>query len=254
MDFIPGRAIFEQRSEFNQPRHFILALLTILVVAALAIWFFRLVDGLLWASTLVTQALVMWAGLAILSPVILRRDDFKARWGKRGYAMAFRWLGIPGLTLVGVGAAHFAFIEGARIVPREAQAILCTYLFASGFLLWLRAIITFGIDNLTLVYVYYPAESRLVESKVYSVVRHPIYSAALRVIFALIVLNGSPFALFAGVMAPLSMWVWVHFVEERELIERFGDGYRDYRRRVPAFFNFDPRTWATLWRFLIGGK
>jgi hypothetical protein len=50
------------------------------------------------------------------------------------------------------------------------------------------------------------------------------------------------------------MTLWLRWAEEPELIERFGDGYRDYRRRVPAFFNFDPRTWGTLWRFLIMGK
>jgi methanethiol S-methyltransferase len=105
-----------------------------------------------------------------------------------------------------------------------------------------------------LMYVYFPDESRLVSSNVYSVLRHPIYSAVLRFIFALVLWNGSAFALFAGVMAPLSIFVWVRLIEERELIERLGDGYRDYRRRVPAFFNFDPRTWVTLWGFLGRGR
>ena len=128
------------------------------------------------------------------------------------------------------------------------------YLLVTGVVLWVRAVLVFGIDNLSLMYIYFPEESRLVSSNVYSVLRHPIYSAVLRLIFALVLWNGSPFALFAGVMAPLSMYVWVRTVEERELIERLGEGYRDYRRHVPAFFNFDPRAWMTLWRFLVSGK
>jgi protein-S-isoprenylcysteine O-methyltransferase Ste14 len=112
---------------------------------------------------------------------------------------------------------------------------------------------TFGFDNLTLLYVYFPAESRLVQSNVYSVLRHPVYSAILRVIYAIILWNGSPLALIAGCVAPVGMTVWLRLAEEVELIERFGSGYRDYRRRVPAFFNLNPHTWPTLWRFLVKG-
>jgi protein-S-isoprenylcysteine O-methyltransferase Ste14 len=42
--------------------------------------------------------------------------------------------------------------------------------------------------------------------------------------------------------------------DERELIERFGDGYREYRARVPAFFNVNLRPWPVLGRFLLTGK
>ena len=121
-------------------------------------------------------------------------------------------------------------------------------------MLWWRAITTFGLDNLSLMYVYFPSESRLVQSNVYSVLRHPVYSAVLRIAFAIVLQNGSAFALFAGCVAPFAMTLWLRWAEEPELIERFGDGYRDYRRRVPAFFNFDPRTWGTLWGFLLKGK
>lgn len=254
MDFIPGKTIFDQRSELNEPRNLLLALLTIIVTASLAILFFRAVDGLFWASTLVTQATVMWAGLAFISPMILLHRKFIARWGDRAFSMAFRLCAIPGLTLVASGVAHFISIEGERIVPRELATGLFVYLIVTGLLLWFRALMTFGIDNASMMYVYFPNESRLVQSNVYSVIRHPFYSAVLRIVFALVVWNGSPFALFAGLMSPLTMLAWVRGVEERELVERFGDGYREYQRHVPAFFNLDPRTWVTLWRFLIIGK
>jgi len=52
---------------------------------------------------------------------------------------------------------------------------------------------------------------------------------------------------------PLGLTLWLRTVEERELEVRFGDGYRQYRRRTPAFF---PRTRNTLrfWRFLALGR
>lgn len=253
MSGIPGEAVFRERSELDVLANGVLALATVVVVAAVAVAFFTLIDGRFVASTLVTQAIVMWSGLALISPMILRRAELQARWGERAFSIAFRWLAIPGLTLVGVGAAHFAWIEGERIVPHEIALILVIYLLVTGIVLWVRAFLVFGIDNLSLMYVYYPAESRLVDSKIYGILRHPIYSAVLRIIFALVLWNGSAFALFAGAIAPLTMLAWVRLVEERELIERFGDGYRDYRDRTPAFFNLDPRKWIVLWQFILRG-
>ncbi|MDE3091984.1 MAG: isoprenylcysteine carboxylmethyltransferase family protein [Chloroflexota bacterium] len=254
MSFIAGQAIFRERSELSKPRNGLVAIATICVVLLVAIAFFGAVDGRFFASTLVTQAIVMWTGLVIVSQMFLRRAALTARWGDRAFSVAFRWFAVPGLTLIFVGVAHFAWIEGDHIIPHEIALVPVVYLLVTGVVLWLRAVFVFGIDNLSLMYVYFPAESRLVSSNVYGALRHPIYSAVLRFIFALVLWNGSAFALFAGVMAPLSMFVWVRAVEERELIERLGDGYRDYRRRVPAFFNLDPRAWVALWRFLVRGK
>jgi len=254
MSFIPGRAKFLKRSELSVPSAGLLALSTIVAAAATAIVFFQAFDGLFVGSTLVSQAIVMCTGLAIISQMILRRADLKARWGERSFSVAFRWLAIPGLTLIGAGMAHFAWIEGTRSVPREVVLIPLLYLLISGIMLWLRALTVFGIDNLSMMYVFFPDEGRLVESNIYSILRHPIYSAVIRIAFALVLWNGSLFALFASLMAPLTMLMWLRLVEERELIERFGDGYREYRARVPAFFNVNPRTWPVLWRFLLTGK
>ena len=127
------------------------------------------------------------------------------------------------------------------------------YLLASGVVLWLRSVLVFGLDNLSMMYVYFPQEGRLVNASIYSVVRHPVYSAVLRVVFALVLWNGSLFALFAGTMGLLTLRLWVHFVEEPELLERFGHGYADYRAQVSAFFNLNPTMWPKLWRFLVTG-
>ncbi len=255
MELIPGRKIFDERSELNKPLNGLLALVTIAVTLAVVVAFFVVFDGWFTGATLVSTAIVVMVGQLMVGMMIAARAKLKARWGDRAFSVAFRWLAIPGLTFIGAAVAHFAWIEGARVVPREIALIPAAYLLVSGIVLWWRAVTTFGIDNLSLLYVYFPSESRLVQSNVYSVLRHPVYSAVLRIIFSIVLWNdGSAFALFAGCVAPLALWLWLRWAEEPELIERFGEGYREYRRRVPAFFNFDPRTWGTLWRFLIMGK
>jgi len=47
------------------------------------------------------------------------------------------------------------------------------------------------------------------------------------------------------------MYVHIHFVEEKELIDRFGDSYREYRNKTPAFF-VPPKNWGLFFKYLIG--
>lgn len=54
--------------------------------------------------------------------------------------------------------------------------------------------------------------------------------------FGLALLNGTWTALAGALIYALVLWGWVTLVEEKELIERFGPNYAEYRRRVPAFW------------------
>lgn len=76
-------------------------------------------------------------------------------------------------------------------------------------------------------------EQRLVTEGVHARVRHPIYLAALLMI--------SGWTLGSGLLADFLLLGWgllafplmIH-LEERELVARFGDAYREYQKRVPA--------------------
>ncbi len=127
------------------------------------------------------------------------------------------------------------------------------YLIVTGFVTWGRAGKLFGADNALMLYVYFPAESRKVESALYSLIRHPMYSGAMRVGLALGLWRGTAGSIIFGLLVPVGLWCWITFVEEPELLERFGEGYADYRKRVPAFFP-RPRHWIAFWKFLISGQ
>lgn len=83
--------------------------------------------------------------------------------------------------------------------------------------------------------------------------RHPVYAGVLRVIIGLALLNGNANSIAFIFFAPLGLFSWVHLVEEKELLERFGDSYADYRKRVPAFW---PRVrgLGKFFSFLVTGK
>jgi protein-S-isoprenylcysteine O-methyltransferase Ste14 len=79
-------------------------------------------------------------------------------------------------------------------------------------------------------------ESRIITSGPFSVIRHPTY-ASHTIMFAGVFLLSGVIAL--GVITLLDIAIINAFViplEDRELVERFGDEYKAYKDRVPAFF------------------
>lgn len=251
---IAGWRIFWQRSELNRPFSFLVAFALVFLLARGTAIFFGWFDGLFAGASLVSQALVLAVGLGFTAQFILRRARLRADWGDRAYAFGFRWILMPGLTLVAVAFAHVGQIEGDLILPQAVALIPLLYLLVTSLLLFFRSLMLVGMDTLTMIYVMYPEQGRLVHSDIYDVLRHPIYSAGIRLCLALALWNGSVPAVAGALIVALAMSLWVRLFEEPELIERFGEGYRTYRASVPAFFNLYPRSWPVLWRFALLGR
>ncbi len=74
-------------------------------------------------------------------------------------------------------------------------------------------------------------ETPLVTSGVLARVRHPWYSAALLLLW---LRDQHLLSLVSSVVLSLYLVVGA-MLEEKRLTERYGDAYRDYRRRVPMF-------------------
>lgn len=78
--------------------------------------------------------------------------------------------------------------------------------------------------------------NRLVTSGPYACMRHPMHFGLLFFPLTLALLLGS--LSFTFIIAPLEMLLMVAMIltlEEREALAKFGEAYREYRRRVPAF-------------------
>jgi protein-S-isoprenylcysteine O-methyltransferase Ste14 len=224
-----------------------------LAVFALATLFFLWTDRLIpdWQPD--GQILALALGFAITGQFFWRRRAYQAEYAELAYRNAFVRFVLPGLAVIFATVAHCAYMPGIEI-PNVWWKVYLSALgwvfLAVGTLLWARGLWTFGADNLALLYVYYPAESRLVDTQMYSILRHPVYAGVLRVTIGLCLLNGTWPALIFALLAPLGMTGWTRLVEERELLERF-PGYAEYRQRVPAFW-----TWQAgkFWRFLLRGE
>ena len=93
----------------------------------------------------------------------------------------------------------------------------------------------FGIDNMALVYVYYPEESNLQNHEIYSILRHPTYHGLMLISIGSIFLRFSIYSIIYFIIFIVGINIHLKFVEERELIKRFGDSYLNYKKTVPAF-------------------
>lgn len=79
--------------------------------------------------------------------------------------------------------------------------------------------------------------TRLIVKNVYKCVRHPHHLGVGTFMTFLGLLIGYP-ATFLIII--LSQWLWVFLfvllIEEKECLEKFGDGYREYSKNIPMFF------------------
>ncbi len=242
--------------EMRTPLGRLLIGLYVLGSFALVTLFFVALDSRWPGGTLVTQFGVLGVGFFWLARFITRRAAFKQKWGELAYRNAFAIHGVPGLALILSAVIHIAYMPGPAIPLgwwSPGGVTLGWYFCFVGFVTWARAIFAFGFDNLALLYVYYPKEGRLVDTAIFGILRHPTYAAVIRLGMGMALLNGNWFALAFGLFMPLGMTLWLRLVEEKELIERFGAGYAEYRQRVPAFWP-KPRDFGKFWRFLISGK
>jgi protein-S-isoprenylcysteine O-methyltransferase Ste14 len=77
----------------------------------------------------------------------------------------------------------------------------------------------------------------LVTSGPYGLVRHPIYTGVLLAILGSAIAVGDWRAVLAMVLASLALWRKLR-LEERWMLDRFGEAYRAYCRKVPALIPF----------------
>ena len=93
------------------------------------------------------------------------------------------------------------------------------------------SLLTFGIDYMMVVYLFFPEESEFQENEIYSIIRHPTYFSGILLVFGGFLLRMS-FYSFAFVMIAYFVFRIHLYFEEGELIERFGDSYRQYMKNV----------------------
>lgn len=234
----------------------VIALLIALTSFAAATAGMMAVDRLWPQWTAVGQVGAVMVGFVVAAQFFWRRGGYRAKYGDRAYRNAFLHFMLPGLPVMFAAIAHNVYQPGERLLTgwwTPITSMLGLYFIVVGALLYARAYAAFGVDNLSMLYVYFPDEGRLVNSSIYSLLRHPAYAGVVRIGLAFGLWRGTWFSIFFGLFMPIGLTFWLRLVEEPELIERFGESYKDYRKKVPAFW---PRVQDArkFFQFLITGR
>jgi len=203
-----------------------------------------------------SQIIVISLGFLIMSLFFSRKQAYKEKHKELAYRNAFAHYGMPGLALILSAIAHAGYMNGP-FIPQGWWTIVFFlagwFMLCIGALLWIRSVFELGADNLALLYVYHPGEGKVIDSNIYSILRHPVYAGVLRVGIGLALLNGNANAIAFAILMPLGFTGWIRLVEEKELIERFGQSYLDYRKRTPAFWP-RLRDFGAFFKFLLTGR
>jgi protein-S-isoprenylcysteine O-methyltransferase Ste14 len=204
-----------------------------------------------------------------------KKDQMKEQHGDLAYQKIIP-RGITGVALW--GALLFHTFTSIRSLPPSppvndltvqwSRSLLPFFGIAPGIELWMRlilagifgilglltvrsALVTFGLDYMGVVYVYFPEESEIQEHEIYSVIRHPAYLGGILLGIAGLFFRFSVYSFVIGFLFFLvfRLQAWK---EEKELVERFGEGFIEYQKNVPALL-VRPSKIRSYFRFLRMG-
>jgi protein-S-isoprenylcysteine O-methyltransferase Ste14 len=208
---------------------------------------------------LVVYLVVEIIGLVLVYQMWARRDRTKAKYGPTAYQrmLPFGLAGVIFILSLGLGL-YIPFFKNLSswqnnplqilVIPIDSYLGLSTCITESiriavslillvvGSAMSFRAVTTFGFDYMTVVYLYFPEESKVQQNDIYSAIRHPMYGGMLVIGLGGAVLTFSPYSFIFFLLFLLGFYLHITLVEERELMLRFGKSYMEYRRSVPAFF------------------
>jgi protein-S-isoprenylcysteine O-methyltransferase Ste14 len=222
---------------------------------AILVKFYLYFDGLFPYSPLVGQLIALWIALFGLGHFFIKKEKYQVIYKDNAYIKAFFRFHVTFIPFIYISAIHPIFI-----LPYQNffgnffyfRLVLAAYFIISAVLLHYRTVRTFGVDNLFMYYVYNPEKSVMVQSVIHSILRHPVYSAMMRISLGLGILRGTLSSILTALILPIfNQMLWIYIFEEPDLIQRFGEKYRSYRKTVWALI-VKPKNLIKFWMFLLG--
>jgi len=157
-----------------------------------------------------------------------------------GYRLAYNIFAVLHIgAIIAVGRIYFA--DGAAQYPFEGiPAMALNAALVLGVLVLIATLMEYDLGRFSGFAQLRAArdgetiaeDEPLVVTGLHQYVRHPLYSGAFLLLF-----SGAwnEFSFATAIWGSLYLLIGTWF-EERKLVRLYGDAYRDYRRRVPAFF------------------
>jgi protein-S-isoprenylcysteine O-methyltransferase Ste14 len=219
--------------------------------------------------------LMVSIGLFLVYQMWYHRDRLKAKYGQLSYQKII-FVGFMGITIMLGQLIHnivsnfiwqssfwteypfslfttpiHLFFPGLEFSLGIVSILFGIFFVCVGLMMIYRAFVVFGFDYMTVVYLYFPEESELQDHEIYSVLRHPTYAGGIILFLGTTFLYLNLYSILFFIIFYLGFYIHIQFVEEKELIQRFGDSYTEYKKEVPAFI-VKPKNLGKFFRFILG--
>jgi len=171
----------------------------------------------------------------LMGGLLGHRKSYRKKYGGLAYRQAFFHFGVWGMPLMDSTIIHPLIVRDERIIPIVAALIIGSCILWMGFTLYHSAVETLRIDRMIFIYTYFPEEGNFVSTGIYSLIRHPIYSSVIYMVFGFGVLKGSIYALLCSILVLITFLIWIK-IEEQEMRERGGEDYVQYQKNTSALF------------------
>jgi protein-S-isoprenylcysteine O-methyltransferase Ste14 len=168
----------------------------------------------------------IWVASELAVMVMKRAANRDASRRDRG-SLALLWITIAIATF---GASAARGVRATRIVPSTPIFWIGLALIVIGVII--RWIAILKLRRYFTVDVAIHADHQLIDRGIYSIVRHPAYSGSILSFIGLGLAFANWLSIAIIAIATIGAFSYRIAVEERALIERFGDRYRDYARRT----------------------
>lgn len=201
--------------------------------------------------------IILSIGFTLVGSFWRARDKYLSEFGELAYQKAFKFV-VTSIPMI-ISVTIHSFFPTDFIVPFDSQnlnwylaypildlffnlsitslviRLTFFFLFVSFFLVFMsKTLKVFGIDYMGLVYVFYPEGSTLQNHEVYSILRHPTYHSLMLLSIGSMFLRTSIYSIIYLIIFLIGINIHLKYVEEKELIQRFGEGYKKYKEEVPA--------------------
>ena len=158
-------------------------------------------------------------GLVLVYQLWVKRESFKEKYGPLSYQRVL-FAGFGGvsiiLSLAAFNVASFLIWQDSQwsnsslqfyitpltsLIPNFGLLFFILRYFFSvffillGFLIVIRAVQIFGFDYMAVIYLYFPEESEIQDLEIYSILRHPAYSAAILISLGGVLINQNIYAI-----------------------------------------------------------
>lgn len=225
----------EKVPEFRNPLKMAVVVAVGLLIFLGIMTFFWWLDGLVRYGALISQLIVALIFSAFSYGHIKFAGKYREKYGRLAYRYFFFHFVMPMLVIGNACLFHPLLVEGPALLPVWLAIVLGASLLTMRFLLeW--HIHRSGFDEVghgLTIYMVFPEEGRRVSSEVYSYIRHPMYAGDLCMASGFAVLRNNPLAVLTAMISFIPFLVELR-LEDKELIERFGEEQRRYVEEVPA--------------------